>query len=114
MSVKNKGLCQRSLPPMEKFFMTSVQLRLGLIKQDLADRFGVSQSTVGRITSTWINFLFLKLKKLSLWPPQAMVSGSMPEQYRAKYPKTRVIVNATEIYIEQPHLPVLQQMTFSN
>ena len=38
----------------------------------------------------------------------------MPQQFRAKYPKTGVILDATEIYIEQPHLPELQQMTFPN
>ena len=32
----------------------------------------------------------------------------------APYLRTRVILNATEIYIEQPHLPELQQMTFFN
>ncbi len=29
-------------------------------------------------------------------------------------PSTRVIIDATEIYVEQPRLPELQQMTFSN
>ena len=111
-SVENKRLRQRSLPPMEEFFMTLVRLRLGLVEQDLADRFGVSQSTVSQITGTWINFLLAKLKELPLWPPQDMVRGNMPQQFRAKYPKTRVILDATEIYIEQPHLPELQQMTF--
>lgn len=111
-SVENKRLRQRSLPPMEEFFMTLVRLRLGLVEQDLADRFGVSQSTVSQITCTWINFLFAKLKELPLWAPRDVVRGNMP--FRAKYPKTRVILDATEIYIEQSHLPELQQMTFSN
>jgi len=30
------------------------------------------------------------------------------------YPTTRVIIDATEVYIEKPSLPDLQQMTFSN
>ena len=30
------------------------------------------------------------------------------------YPTTRVIINATEIYMETPALPELQQMTFSS
>ena len=113
-SVEKKRLRQRSLPPIEEFFMTLVHLRLGLVEQDLADRFGISQSTVSRITCTWINFLFVKLKELPLWPPRDMVRANMPHQFKAKYPKTRVILDATEIYIEQPHLPELQQMTFSN
>ena len=38
----------------------------------------------------------------------------MPREFKEKYPSTRVIIDATEIYIEQPKLPELQQTTFSN
>ena len=34
--------------------------------------------------------------------------------FKTMSPTTRVILDATVIYIEQPHLPELQQMTFSN
>lgn len=61
-----------------------------------------------------INFLYLKLKELPLWPPKELVKSNMPKQFRSAYPNTRVILDATEIYIEQPHLPELQQITFSN
>ena len=111
---ESKRLRQRSLPPFEEFFMTLVRLRLGLVEEDLAHRFGVSQSTVSRITCTWINFLYMKLKELPLWPPKELVKANMPQQFKTRYPATRVILDATEIYIEQPHLPELQQMTFSN
>ena len=47
---ENKHLCSRSLPLLEEFFMTLAHLRLGLVKQDLAYTFGVSQSTVSHIT----------------------------------------------------------------
>lgn len=104
----------RALPPLEEFFMTMIRLRLGLLEQDLAHRFQVSQSTVSRIICTWINFLFLKLKEIPLWPPKGLVKMNMPADFREKYPSTRVIIDATEIYIEQPKLPELQQMTFSN
>ena len=39
---------------------------------------------------------------------------NMPDEFREKYPSTRVIIDATEIFIEQPKLPELQQMMFSN
>ena len=38
----------------------------------------------------------------------------MPMQFKYKYQSTRVIIDATEVYIDQPKLPELQQMTFSN
>ena len=69
----NKGR-PRSLPPMEEFFLTLVRLRLGLLEQDIAYRFGVSQSTVSRIFTTWINFLYIQFRQIPLWPPKEFVA----------------------------------------
>ena len=54
----NKGR-PRCLSPIDEFFLVLVRLCLGLLEQDLAYRFGISQPTVSRIFATWINFLFL-------------------------------------------------------
>jgi len=51
--VKHGPSCK--LPLLEQLFMT---LRLGLHETDLAIRFGVSQSTVSRITTIWINLMY--------------------------------------------------------
>ena len=112
--VEKKRLRPRALPPTEELFMTLIRLRLGLLEQDLAYRFNVSQSTVSRIVCTWINFQYLQLKERPLWPPREIIQSNMPAQFRSAYPNTRVVLDATEVYIEQPHLPELQQMTFSN
>ena len=105
---------KRILPPLEEFFVLLVRLRLGLFEQDLAYRFGVSQSTISRIINTWINFLYLQLKEIPLWPPKSITSSNMPQVFKEKYPSTRVIIDATEVYVEQPAVPELQQLTFSN
>ena len=104
----------RALPSLEEFFLTLVRLRLGLMEEDLAHRFGISQSTVSRIILTWINFLFLKFKEIPLWPPKVLVQANMPDQFKKMYPSTRVILDATEIFIDQPRVIELQQVTFSN
>ena len=44
------------LPPIE-FFIVMIRLRLGLMEQDIAYQFNISQSTVSRIIITWINFI---------------------------------------------------------
>lgn len=111
--VKGSGR-SRSLTPKQEFFLVLVRLRLGLLEQDVADRFEVSCSTVSRIFTTWINFLYLKLKDIPLWPSKDVIQGSMPKTFRDLYPSTRVILDATEIYVQKPALPDLQQMTFSN
>ena len=109
-----KGGRPRCLPPIEEFFLTLVRLRLGLLEQDIAYRFGVSQSTVSRILTTWINFLYLQFKQITLWPPKEFVHAHMPKLFRERYPSTRVIIDATEIFIQQSSLPELQQRTFSS
>ena len=38
----------------------------------------------------------------------------MPPVFKQKYPTTRVIIDATEFFIERSCLPDLQQRTFSN
>ncbi len=38
----------------------------------------------------------------------------MPDQFKKMYPSTRVILDATEIFIDQPRVIELQQVTFSN
>ena len=50
----------RVLLPEDDFFLVLLRLRLGVMEQDLADRFEISQSTTSRIICSWINFLYLK------------------------------------------------------
>ena len=38
----------------------------------------------------------------------------MPKVFRDLYPTTRVVLDATEIFVEKPSLPDIQQMTFSS
>ena len=104
---KKKGR-PRTLAPIEEFFLVLVRLRLRLLEQDLADRFGLSCATISRIFTTWINFIYLKLKQIPLWPPRDIVQANMPKSFPDLYPTTRVIIDATEVYIEKPSLPDLQ------
>lgn len=43
-----------------------------------------------------------------------MIQSYMPRVFKELYPTTRVIIDATEIFVETPALPELQQMTFSS
>ena len=106
-----KRCCSRAPPPLEGFFMTMVHLHAGHFEQDIANLFQVSRSTVSRIFCTWINFWYLKLKDIPLWPPRELVQV---REFWEKYPTTTVIIDATETFLEQPQLPELQKTIFSN
>jgi len=60
----NNGPCCK-LPFLEQLFMTLVRLRLGLYETDLVVRFGVSQSTVSRISGLILWIIVLKLSTMA-------------------------------------------------
>ena len=70
------------LPLLEQLFLTLVRLCLGLFEFDLANRFGISQSSVSRIIATWLNLLFHGLKALECYPSWHIVKKYMPESFK--------------------------------
>ena len=56
----------------------------------------------------------MRFKEFPLWPSRDLVQTYMPRSFKDLYPSTRVIIDATEIFVETPSLPELQQMTFSS
>ena len=104
----------RSLTPSNEYFLTLCRLRAGLKEQDLAYRFGISQSTVSRIVTTWLDFMFHKFKEIPIWLNRQVVDHFMPDCFRSLYPRTRCVIDATELFIEMPSNPTAQQLTFSN
>ena len=102
------------LPLLEQFFMTLVRLRLGLLELDIANRFGVSQSTVSRTTLTWINLMYHNFKAIERFPSWSVVKKYMPDIFKKEYPNTRIIIDATEFAIERPSSLLNQSSTFSS
>ncbi|XP_064466436.1 uncharacterized protein LOC135377729 [Ornithodoros turicata] len=103
----------RKLSTRSELFLVLVRLRLGLFEQDLAERFGISQSTVSRICTSWLNFMYVKLGKLPLWQSRSVVDQTLPKVFLEKYPTTRVILDATEIRSEVASSLGLQSSTYS-
>ena len=112
-STSHRTKSQRALSPLNEFFLTLCRLRCGLLEQDLAFRFQICQSTVSRIVTTWINFLYYKFRDIPIWPSREQVHITMPGQFRRLYPNTRIIIDATEVFIQRPSNPTAQQLTFS-
>ena len=77
---------RRALSPKNEFFLTLCRLRCNLMEDDLAYRFKISQPTVSRIFTTWVNFLYYKLKEIPIWPSREQVQLMMPEEFLCLYP----------------------------
>ena len=94
---KNKPGRKRTLKPEDEFFLVMCRLRQGFNEAHLAFLFGISQPTVSRIFVSWINFMYLRFGTINIWPNREEVDKTMPEDFKSKYPKTRVILDCTEI-----------------
>lgn len=110
----NKPGRSRTLSVETEFFMVLCRLKVGLLEEDLSTRFGVSQSHVSKIITTWIKFMYFRFKELDHFPSREIVQLHKPECFAKKYSTTTLIIDATEIYIEKPNNPEAQQLTFSS
>lgn len=82
--------------------------------QHLSHLFGVATSTVSRIFTAWVNFMYLKFAPINIWPSREVITKTMPEVYKDKYPSTRVIIDCTEIKCEMPSSLLLNTELFSS
>ena len=109
-----KGDKRRTLQVEDEFFLTLVQLRLGLFDTDIAHRFCVSKSTVQFVVTSWVSFMYQRLGKMYIWPTQEAIRNTMPESMTEKYPAVEWILDAFEIECERPSSSVLQAQSLSN
>ena len=103
----------RSLKPEEEFFLTLCRLRQGFAETHLSHLFNVSQATVSRIVISWINFMYLRLGVINIWPSREAVNKTMPEDVRKGYPTTRVIIDCNEVKCCMPSSLLLNSELFS-
>lgn len=90
------------------------RLRQGFHEQHLAFLFGISQSTISRIFISWINFMYLRFGTINIWPTRDEIDKTMPEDFKAKYPETRVILDCTELKCQMPSSLLLNSRLFSS
>lgn len=101
------------LTPEDMLFLTLMKLRQAEDHKKLAILFRISTASVSKIVNTWICFMYFQLKEVRIWASRKTINDHMPVNFKAKFPKTRVILDATEIPIEKPSNVNFQSQTFS-
>ena len=70
----------KKLSQRDEFLLTLIRLRLELLNEDLAERFGVSPTLCSIIFTTWIKLSSEVLgKALVVWPPKVSIREHVPE-----------------------------------
>ncbi|XP_069121866.1 uncharacterized protein [Argopecten irradians] len=113
--LKPKRTMTRKLSKKEEIIMTMMKIRLGLLNQDLGDRFGVSATCVSNIISTWIRILGKVIGDLVFNPKKEVVKANLPPSFKTKkYSNVRHIIDCTEVFIEKPSNFQTQSVTWSD
>ena len=89
-----------------------MKIRLGLLNEDIADRFKVSRSLISQIFSTWVRATAKVLScMIKVWDLDTV---NTLKSNKFKLQKLHSIADATEIFIQTPKDHLLQRLTWSN
>ena len=81
--------------------------------RDLNERFDVSVSFISKTFATWIIFLYHELPLYFPFPLKKLLRKYLPKSSE-KYPKTGIITDGTEIFVERGTSMKTQAQTWSN
>ena len=109
---KKPGL-SRKLSPQNELLLTLMKIKMDLLHEDLAFRFGISVSLVSQILSTWIPLLSRELHGLIYWPTQEEILSYYPECF-LKFPSVQTIIDCTEIPLQRPSITKANSQIYSN
>ena len=76
----------------------------------IATLFGIGVSTFRVTVFTWVHALHtILVPKLVPWPSKDTVKHYLPQSFGKDFPGVRVIIDATELFIQKPKDPEAQQ-----
>jgi len=85
------------------YFISLMKLRLNASNYDLGFRFGVSESTVSRVFTKWIEAMDIQLSFLITWPDRESIRKITPFCFQPHYGlRLTSIIDCFELFIEKP------------
>ena len=110
---ENRGR-NRIMLPLEAYLLTLVQLRKNYDIRHLAFLFSISEGTVSNTVITWLNFMYIKLGSLSIWPSLTQIKQNMPQSMKDKFPNVKCIIDCVEIKVAVPQSLTLHKLLYSD
>lgn len=108
-----RGRHSYKISKFESFMLTLVRIRKGYDMDHLAFLFGISQSHVSKVFTTWVSILSQCFKPILKWPSKEVSKRNLPESFK-EFPNTRCVIDCTEFQVEKPFRPAAQRLTWSN
>lgn len=78
-----------------------IKIRTGITHEFISFLFKISISTISRIFNKLTEIIYVKIKKVNIWPSKSQVREYMPSQFLQCFPDCRVIIDCTEFPVEK-------------
>lgn len=112
MNMYNLGR-KRKLRRVDEFLLVMMRLRLGLLVKDLEFRFKISASAVSKIFNSWVLFMCECMQSLVVLPELDVLQARVPKCFE-KFSDTRVVLDCTEVFIQNPSSLENKSLTYSS
>ena len=89
----NRKRPKKKLSLEQEFLRIIMRSRLGLLQEDLAWRFQVSDTTAPKVITTWVKLLSKEFGCLIICPSKGQIYATLPVYFKNIYLKTKVIIN---------------------
>ena len=105
--------CSANLSIEDHILIGFMKLRLGLLNNDIALRYGIKSTMVSKIYRKWLPRIASSLKGL-VWPSRAEVRLNMLQAFKKHYRDCVCIIDCSEVFIERPENLTARAQTWSN
>ncbi|XP_065675862.1 uncharacterized protein LOC136092071 [Hydra vulgaris] len=112
-SMQKKGP-KPKLSALDQFFMILVYFKNGFALSHIGWLFKLPKTTISRQIISWINYLYFTLGRIPIWPSREQIDLTMPECFKRSYPKTRCIIDCTELFCQIPSSLNIQSSMYSS
>ena len=102
------------LTKLAMLLMFFLKIHLNLFDEDIGYRFDVHLSTISRNFHRVLYIRFVKTSPLIKWPERDVLRETMPMSFRKFFKKCCVIIDCTEIFMEQPTDLLVRAQVWSN
>ena len=97
-----------------KVLLLLVKLKMNVTFTVLGSFFGISHQTASRLFYLLLEIVFKAVKDYVVWFDKATIQARMPPSFKALYPNTSVIIDASEIEVERPSTVQKRVLMYSN
>lgn len=104
----------KKMSRQDKIMLMLIKFKHNLPFVFLGKLFNINRKTVGQIFSSTLHAMYTAVKPFMSWISKEKVLATMPSDFKSKYPRCRVIIDATEVKCERPSTLEPEVLFYSN